>query len=51
MGDTGRQYPREGGRTIQQQRETRRGTMGDKGDKILSKADAPSNKGKQEAVQ
>ena len=58
--------PREGGHTIQQ-RETRRCTMGDKGrqdkgkqegrqwetggDKILGKADTPSNKGKQEVVQ
>ena len=45
-----RQDPREGGLTIQQ-RETRRGTMGNKGDKTLGKADSPSNKGKQEGAQ
>jgi len=48
MGDKGRQDPREGGHTIQQ-RETRRGAMGDKGDKTLGKAD--TNKKGIEGVQ
>ena len=47
MGDGWRQDPLEGGHTIQQ-RETRRGT---RGDKTLGKADTASNKGKQEGVQ
>ena len=46
-GYNGRQDPREGGHTIQQ-RQRRRGTMGDK---TLGKADTPSNKGKEEGVQ
>ena len=46
-GYNGRQDPREGGHNIQQ-RQRKRGTMGDK---TLGKADTPSNKGQQEGVQ
>jgi len=46
----GRPGPREGGHTTQQ-RETRRAQWETKGEKTLGKADAPSNKRKQEGVQ
>ena len=46
----GETRPQEGGHTIQQ-RKTRRGTMGNKGDKTIEKADSPSNRGKPEWVQ
>ena len=49
-GRQGRYDPREDRHTIQQ-RETRRGTVLDREDKILGKTDTPSNKGKQEGVQ
>ena len=43
----GETRPQEGGHTIQQ-RKPRRGTMGNKGDKTIGKADSPSNRGKPE---